>query len=59
MPVQCHQCRQTVEPRVDHVSHGLHALGTLLTCGLWSVIWLGAWAATALNPSCPACGVAL
>lgn len=56
---KCPHCHRRVYPRTEGVAHVAHLLGTLLTCGLWMPIWVGAAAAAALRRSCPACGAGL
>lgn len=57
IPAHCPVCDQQVLARRHPPSHVLHLLLTLVTAGLWLVVWL--WRATssyALTYFCPFCG---
>lgn len=53
----CPQCKALCLATKPRAKHGLHAVGTLLTGGLWSVGWAGAQASASSVPwRCPRCG---
>ena len=55
----CPNCDAVTKATSERASHGLHALGTLLTGGLWGAVWAGSAASAAQVWNCARCGAAI